>query len=121
MLKIFTKIFGSKYERDVKNYSPLVEITNEFFAQFQSLSNDELRQKTVEFKERIRTELRDIDDDIIRLRTEAEEEADFTVKEDLYKELDETIKERDKALEEVLQKILPEAFAVVKETCRRFF
>ncbi|HJW31489.1 MAG TPA: hypothetical protein VJ508_19805, partial [Saprospiraceae bacterium] len=121
MFKIFTKIFGSKYERDVKNYTPIVETTNEFAAQFQSLTDDELRQKTNEFRDRIHTSLRDIDDEISNLRRDAEEEADFSVKEELYKELDETLKERDQALEEVLMTLLPEAFAAVKETCRRFF
>jgi preprotein translocase subunit SecA len=121
MFKIFTKIFGSKYDRDVKAYSPIVETTNEFAAEYQSLTNDELREKTNEFKERIKVFLRDIDEEINTLRTDAEEEADFSVKEELYKQLDETVKERDKALEEVLLTLLPEAFAVVKETCRRFF
>lgn len=121
MFKLFTKIFGSKYERDVKNYAPIVETTNEFAAQFQSLSHDELRQKTIEFKSRIAEYLHDITDEIEKLKTDAEEEADFSVKEELYKVLDETLKERDKALEEVLLTLLPEAFAVVKETCRRFF
>lgn len=109
MFKIFTKLFGSKYERDVKNYSPIVENTNEFAAQFQSLTNDELRYKTIEFRERIKTYLRDIDEEIATLRTDADEEADFSVKEELYKELDEAIKARDKSLEEVLQAMLPEA------------
>ncbi|HXR81663.1 MAG TPA: hypothetical protein VN763_12125, partial [Saprospiraceae bacterium] len=120
MFKLFTQIFGSKYERDVKAYSPIVETTNEFVAEYQSLTHDELRQKTNELKEKIKTHLRDIDEEITALRTDAEEEADFSVKEELYKQLDETLKEKDKALEEVLLTILPEAFAVVKETCRRF-
>src|SRR4030095_5286498 len=64
--------------------------------------------------------LEEIDAEINRLKSDAEEEADFTIKEDLYKELDEVLLERDKSLEEILKIILPEAFAVVKETCRRF-
>ncbi len=121
MLKIFTKLFGSKYERDVKAYSPIVEITNEFATQYQSLTNEELRSKTLEFRERIATSLKDIDHEITELRTDAEEDTDFSVKEELYKELDEAMKERDKSLEEVLKDLLPEAFAVIKETSRRFF
>ena len=120
MFKLFTKVFGSKYERDVKTYGPNVEIINEFAAQFESLSNDELREKTTEFKKRISDYLKDIDNEIATLKIDAEEETDFTVKEELYKELDEVTKERDKSLEEILKQILPEAFAVVKETCRRF-
>lgn len=121
MFKFFTKIFGSKYERDVKAYSPLVEITNEFAEAYQKLTNEQLRNKTLEFRERIAAYLSDIDHEIASLRTDAEEDTDFSVKEELYKELDEAVKERDKSLEEVLKEILPEAFAVIKETCRRFF
>ncbi|MDZ4748139.1 MAG: preprotein translocase subunit SecA [Saprospiraceae bacterium] len=120
MFKIFTKLFGSKYERDVKAYSPVVEITNEFAAQYQSLTHDELRAKTLEFRERITAYLKDIDHEITSLRTDAEEDTDFSVKEELYKELDEAMKERDKSLEEILKELLPEAFAVIKETSRRF-
>src|SRR6187549_1709225 len=121
MFKLFTNLFGTKYERDVKAYSPIVELTNEFAAQFQSLTNDELRAKTLEFKDRIAEHLKDLDHEIANLRTDAEEDTDFSVKEELYKELDEAMKERDKSLEEILKELLPEAFAVVKETCRRFF
>lgn len=120
MFKVFTKIFGSKYERDVRTYSPTVEIINEFATQYQSLTHHELRSKTLEFKERIAAYLAEIDEEISHLRKQADEEPDFSIKEERYKELDEAIKDRDKALEEALKDILPEAFAVVKETCRRF-
>ncbi len=120
MFKIFTKIFGSKYERDVKAYSPIVDAANEFALQYQSLSDDELRLMTLTFRERIAEHLKEIDHEIARLREEAEEDTDFTVKEELYKEMDEAIKERDKSLEEILRDILPEAFGVIKETTRRF-
>ena len=120
MFKFFTKLFGSKYERDVKAYSPVVEVTNEFAAEYQSLTNEELRAKTLEFRERIAEYLKDIDHEIATLKSEAEEDTDFSVKEELYKELDETMKERDKSLEVMLKELLPEAFAVVKETTRRF-
>jgi preprotein translocase subunit SecA len=121
MFKIFTKLFGSKYDRDVKSYEANVVAANEFFESYKSLSNDALREKTNEFKSRIREYLKDIDDEINTLRTDAEEQTDFGIKEEIYKDLDEHIKDRDKALEEILLQILPEAFAVVKETSRRFF
>jgi preprotein translocase subunit SecA len=121
MFKVFTKIFGSKYDRDVKTYSPIVEEINELYPQYQALSNDELRGKTIEFRNRIGAHLADLDQEIEEMRVEAEEGTDFSIKEALYKELDEATKERDKALEVILKEILPEAFAVVKETCRRFF
>ncbi len=121
MFKIFTKLFGSKYDRDVKAYSPVVELINEFAEAYQKLTNEELRNKTLEFRERIAAYLSDIDHEITSLRTDAEEDTDFSVKEELYKELDEAVKERDKSLEVILKEMLPEAFAVVKETCRRLF
>src|SRR5687767_7713398 len=100
MFKIFTKVFGSKYERDVKTYSPKVEVINEFSAQYQELSNDELRAKTKEFRERISEHLKEIDDEIASLRLDAEETFDYHLKEDIYKELDEKLKARDEDLEE---------------------
>lgn len=120
MFKLFTKVFGSKYERDVKTYSPKVEIINDFAIEFQQLSNDDLRQKTNDFRGRIREHLKGIDEQIANLRQEAEETFDYNLKEDIYKDLDDTLKERDKDLEEFLLELLPEAFAVIKETCRRF-
>ena len=113
-------MFGTKYDRDVKTYTPLVEKTNEFFEEYTSLSNDALRNKTLEFRARIAEHLSGIDADIDSVRQEAEEIEDYSQKENLYRELDELIEKRDEHLEEVLQEILPEAFAVVKETTRRF-
>src|SRR5687768_6402679 len=120
MFKLFTKIFGSKYERDVKAYGPNVEIINEFATQYQALTHDELRNKTLEFQNRIKEHLKDVDEEIATLRQDADEMLDYHLKEELYKELDEKLKERDKDLEEFLLMLLPEAFAVVKETTRRF-
>src|SRR5688572_5354774 len=102
MFTFFTKIFGSKYERDVKSFESVVVTANEFFEQYKSLSNDQLREKTNEFRRRISEYLKVIDDEIAALRTDADESIDFNIKEELYKELDEHIKDRDKALEEIL-------------------
>ncbi len=124
MLKFITntlgKIFGTKYEKDIAAYSPRVEEINEEFDRLQSLSLDELRQKTHSFRQRIKEHLAGIDEDIANYEAEAKEEPDFTRKEDLFTEIDNLRKERDKHLEDVLLELLPEAFAVVKETCKRF-
>ncbi len=114
------KVFGTKYDKDVKQYSPYVEEINDYFEQYQSLSNDDLRNKTHDFKKRISTHLEGINADIGQLEQEAVSEPDFEVKEQLFKEMDELKKEKDKHLEEILKEILPEAFAVVKEVSRRF-
>ena len=118
--KPFKSLFPNKYERDVKNYAPIVGEINEYFEEYQQLSNDELRNKSLEFRQRIKEHLEGIDEDIRLAKEEAEEEEDLASKEGLFGEVDKLIEERDKHLEVILKEILPEAFAVVKETARRF-
>ncbi len=120
MLKVIQKIFGTKYDRDVKTYSPVVDIINEHFQSYKGLSHDELRNKSLEFKNKIAEHLAGIDSDINALKEQAESEADLERREDLYNDVDELVKKRDEHLEDILKVILPEAFAVVKETARRF-
>ena len=120
---ILSKIFGgNKSEKDVKKINPVVGKTNSFVEQYKQFSNDELRNNTTIFKQRIATALSDIDANITSLKEEAENlpTGDIAGRDDLYKRIDELKKDRDKQLEEVLQEILPEAFATVKETSRRF-
>jgi len=122
-MSFLSKLFGgSKSEKDVKKMRPLVAKSNEFFDAFQSLTNDELRKKTVEFRRRIKEHLADIDKQIADTNKNAEELAfnDLLGKDAIYQQVDKLKKERDKKIEEVLNIILPEAFAVVKETARRF-
>jgi preprotein translocase subunit SecA len=113
---------GNKSEKDVKAIRPLVAKINSFFDQYQSISNDELRGKTNVFRERIKEYLKEIDDEIESKKAEAEQlhSADIAGRDAIYRNIDEMRKNRDKKLEEVLLEILPEAFAVVKETARRF-
>ncbi len=114
------KVFGTKQEKDIRLYMPMVEEVNGYFEKLESLSNDELRNKTHEFRARIAGHLAGIDKDIEDIHTEANEEEDLLKKEDLFREMDTLREERDKHLEDILKEILPEAFAVVKETTRRF-
>ena len=120
MLKFIKDLFGTKHDRDVKSYMPKVEMINQYFEEYQSISNDELRQKTFEFKDRIREYLSDIDTELINLKQQAIDEKDFLVKENLFNDLDQLEEDRNTYLEEILLEILPEAFAVVKETANRF-
>ncbi len=120
MLKVFTKLFGTKFDRDVKKYTPVVEETLEIYEGLKSLSNDELRNKTHEFRSRIADHLAGIKGDITSLNEEAANEKNLARKEEIFKEVDVMMKEKDEHLEEILNEILPEAFAVVKETSRRF-
>ncbi len=120
MLNFIKKIFGSKYERDVANYEPIVHQINQVFEQLQTVSNDELRSRTLHFREQIKDHLAAIDEDIAAARVEAQDIEDLLEKEAIFQEIDALIKKRDEQLEEILKAILPEAFAVVKETARRF-
>ena len=123
MLGLISKLFGgSKSEKDVKKILPQITKINTYFAQYQSLSNDALRNKTVEFKARIQEHLSEINQKIAEKNEAAEAlpESDINGKDAVYNEVDKLKKERDEKIEEALLHILPEAFAVVKETGRRF-
>lgn len=115
-------IFGSKYEKDVKSIKPIVSLINEEYKKLQTLSNDALRAKTTYFKQRIAEYLAETDAEIMALEETVNNDPDMDAgeKEDIYNEVDKLKKARDRQLEEVLNEILPEAFAVVKETARRF-
>jgi preprotein translocase subunit SecA len=119
--KGLSKIFGSKSNRDVKSVEPIVAEINEHFLSYQNFTHDELRQKTQDFKYRIKEYLSEIDQQINTLTEKAEtEELELEEKENIFGQVDKLKKERDEAIEEVLNEILPEAFAVVKEAARRF-
>jgi preprotein translocase subunit SecA len=121
MLGLLSKLFGSKSNRDIKLIQPLVEKTKEEYSKLHSLSNDELRQRTIDFKARIQEFLEEIDKEIAVVKTKAEsEDLPINEKTALYDQLDKLQKDRDKELEKVLMEILPEAFAVMKDTARRF-
>ena len=120
MFNSLKKLFGSKQDRDLKTYQPLVEVINEIYDGLSELSNDELRGKTQEFRGRIAEYLSGIDEEISNLQTAAQEEEDLQEKEVLFQEIDKLRDQRNEELEVVLRDLLPEAFAVVKETARRF-
>jgi preprotein translocase subunit SecA len=123
MLGFLSKLFGgSKSEKDVLKLSPIVEKINQNFQQYQSLSNDQLRGKTQEFRVRIKEYLAVIDKEIAVLTAQADAYTEDQIQDkDLtYQEIDKLKKERDRKIEEILEQIQPEAFAVVKEAARRF-
>jgi preprotein translocase subunit SecA len=126
MLDFFTKniskLFGTKSDRDLKEIQPLLDKVLEEFPKMASLSNDQLRDKTAEFKKRIAdysaAERKQVAD--IRSRIDNDLTIEVEQKEKLYEEIDELEKTIVKKNEEILEEILPEAFSVVKETARRF-
>src|SRR4051812_42745454 len=123
MLGFISKLFGgSKSQKDVKQLLPVVERINQHYQEYQSLTNDELRGKTVEFKQRIKTHLTDIDNEIERLHQESETlpVEDIGGRDSIFQVIDKLQKQRTEKIEEALSDIQAEAFAVVKETARRF-
>ena len=123
MLQIISKIFGgSKSEKDVKKIDHLVAVINGHFETYKTLSNDQLRSKTAEFKSRIKDYLADTNSQIEALQNQAEALPlnDFMGRDSIYEQIDVIKKQKDTTLEKVLWDILPEAFAVVKEAARRF-
>ncbi len=117
ILKAFV---GDKSQKDVKAIQPFVNKVKEIEPTLAGLSHDALRAKTDEFKARIRAARAAQDEKITALRAEVESIADIDKKEDVYADIDALEKEAYEVSEKILLDILPEAFAVVKETARRF-
>jgi preprotein translocase subunit SecA len=122
LTKTFTGMFGTKADRDLKELNPIVAQTAAEFIKLQSLSHDQLRQSSQDLKKHIAKELKSIDDKVEALRNSLESDTEIEVndKERIFKEIDALGLERNKELEKVLIDIMPAAFAIVKETARRF-
>jgi len=122
LTKTIEKVLGNKSERDIKSITPIVEDIKKEFAQLQQLSNDELRNETVKFKAQIQESAKEEYQNIEELKAEIEntDAADVQKKEELYGKIDSIEVEITKKFEDTLNEILPRAFAVVKETARRF-
>ncbi|MBR5777319.1 MAG: preprotein translocase subunit SecA [Bacteroidales bacterium] len=122
MVNFLSKIFGNKSQRDLKEVMPFVNETKAVYETIKTLSNDELRGKTIAFKAEIRNAVDKEETELQELRTRIENEYDMAVeeKENIYKRIELLEKTSYEKTQTVLNKILPEAFAVVKETARRF-
>ncbi|MDD2344899.1 MAG: preprotein translocase subunit SecA [Bacteroidales bacterium] len=122
MLDIFKKVFGTKSARDIKEISPISNKCIALKDDYQKLSNDELRAKTFQFKERIKDAIAAEEAEIVEIQNRIDNEYDIDVeeKEKLYLSLDALEKESYRKTQEVLDEILPEAFAVLRETADRF-
>lgn len=117
LIKLFV---GDKAKNDLKSIQPLVEKIKAYAADLEHISNDELRGKTIAFKEKIKEARATFDTQIADLQAQANATEDIDKKEDLYTEIDKLSAEAYQASEKVLNDILPEAFATMKETARRF-
>ncbi|MDY0161153.1 MAG: preprotein translocase subunit SecA, partial [Bacteroidales bacterium] len=116
---IVTKIFGSKADRDLKAVQPYVDKVLEKEPEIIALSNDELRQRSILLKQKIKEHIKQDEEEIISLKTKAQE-LNIYEREEIYAQIDVLEKDIDKKLEDFLEEILPEAFAIVKDTARRF-
>ncbi len=116
-----TKVFGNKYDKDLKEINPIIEKIKSVYPSIQSLSNDELRTKTATFKQQIEDATKDTYKEIDSLKEKAEStDIELQQKETIYTEIDTLEKSVVEKTEEILEQILPEAFAVIKETAQRF-
>ncbi|WP_288425617.1 preprotein translocase subunit SecA [uncultured Spirosoma sp.] len=121
MINLIAKFFGTKSQRDIKELLPYVEKVNAEFVRLKDLSNDELRQLSADLKAQIADELAGIDNQLADLTEQAAHpEVDVNEKERLFNQIDKLEADRNTELEQVLMAILPRAFAVVKETARRY-
>jgi preprotein translocase subunit SecA len=120
--KTVAKLFGTKSDRDIKEVLPYVSKVNEEYAKLSGLTDDQLRQKTIEIKGIIDEHLKPTDEKIAALHKRVADEPELNIvqKEAIFAEIDELEKERNKELEVVLMQVLPVGFAIVKETARRW-
>ncbi len=118
MLQILKKIFGDKKSKDIKLLQPIVDEIKACYVEVEKLSDDELRAKTAEFKQRLQDETAGLRGQIeaLELKLRSDEEIDPQA---IHDEIDELNKQLDDQYEDLLDELLPEAFAVVKATCQR--
>lgn len=122
MFTFLKKFLGTKSDKDIRAILPIVNNIKAIYPSIEKLTNDELRGKTLEFKEKIYKATSQKDQTIqdLKNRIENEPDMDMDEKEHVYEEIDKLDKENYEMTQNVLNEILPEAFAVVKETARRF-
>ena len=118
--KILKLFVGDKSKKDLKLINPIIEKIHSFEQVMSSLSNDELRAQTNEFKNQINNSIAEINSQIDKIKKEIEEVTDFDKKEGLFGQIDKLNEEAYNVSEDTLNEILPKAFAVVKETAKRF-
>ena len=117
---IIRKIFGSKSDKDMKKIKPVLDKVLEAYEEIDKLSNDDLRARTQEIRSRILAVEEPFEKRIAEIKEELEKEIPVSEKEKLATESDNLVKEEDEAIEKILAEVLPEAFAIMKSTARRF-
>ncbi|MCS6834268.1 MAG: preprotein translocase subunit SecA, partial [Flammeovirgaceae bacterium] len=119
--KVLTKLFGTKSEKDIREIKPIVEKINAIYSELAKISDDELRAKTQTLREIIANKLAKIDTELKSLHQQIADypEMEIRQKDSIFQRIDKLEEERNVELDKVLDEILPEAFAIVRETARR--
>ena len=117
---LFKKIFGTKADRDLKAIQPTLNKVLEAYKVIDKLSDDELREKCQSLKDKIQAAIAADEARIAEIKAELENDIPLKQKEALATEQDKLVKKVDETIEKVLDEILPDAFAIVKSTARRF-
>ena len=118
--RLLKLLFGDKSARDTKKLLPIIKDINHWEDSYSSLSNDSLRQETFSLRQEIQQKLDKANKEIADLKEAAEGEQDFLKKEDIFREVDRLEAAAKDMAGETLNEILPRAFAIVRETARRF-
>ena len=118
MLKVFKKIFGDKHEKDLKVLWPIVDEINAEYEKVKTLSDDQLKAKTEEFRQKIQEHTKETRERLEELRTRLQSDEDFD-RQLVHDEIDDLVEQLNDEYEEILDQLLPETFAVVKSTCQR--
>ena len=120
LVDIIKKVFGTKSERDMKQVRPILEKVLAAYESIDKLSNDELRAKAEDLKRRIREVEEPFEKRIAEIKEQLESDIPVSQKESLATESDKLVKDEDAEIEKILNEILPDAFAIMKSTARRF-
>ncbi len=118
--KILEVFFGNKYEKDIKELQPTVEKIKEVYENLSSLSHNELRERSAAIKQKLNDHVNPEREKIARLKEDADNEENIDKKEDIYNQIDKIEDSIDEKFEEIMDELLPEAFAIMKDTARRF-
>ncbi len=119
--KILKTFLGDKSNKDIKKLMPIVEKTNEEFEKLATISNDQLREKTNELRKEIKSFFKKEQDEINNFKADIEaDKFDMLQREEVYKKIDKLEEKIDIKIEDKLTEILPKAFAIIKDTARRF-
>ena len=121
MANLLKKLFGSKAERDIKQINPTLKLVLAAYDRIDKLSDDDLRAESAALREKVRAYTAAEEEKVAQIRGQlTDPEMEVAKKEKLATELDELVKTIDKKIEEILDQVLPEAFAIMKSTARRF-